>query len=152
MASAGAVRSTLIDMMRYLDFELGRVVAEREITVFDHALTRPWMVTKNYPRVQQARPVWCDVTCVEDNQHVLIGKKSFLLSADGYLMPIQRTSPTGLVIFQTIAKITVVFARYLLELPGRDEHGGSERTKLAVLTAYILPSHLSVGTQVLLVK
>jgi hypothetical protein len=51
------------------------------------------MVTKNYPRVQQARPVWRDVTCVEDNQHVLIGKESFLLSADGYWMPMKTDRP-----------------------------------------------------------
>ena len=61
-----------------------------DITVIDHALTRPWSATKNYRRAQQARVVWRDNACVEENQHVRIGKESYMLSADGLLMPVKK--------------------------------------------------------------
>jgi hypothetical protein len=64
-----------------------------EITVIDHALTRPWTATKNYRRGQQARTVWRDNACVEENQHVRIGKESYMLSADGLLMPVKKDQP-----------------------------------------------------------
>src|SRR6202049_552908 len=61
-----------------------------EITTIDHALTRPWTVTKSYRRMQVARPVWREVVCAEGNQHVKIGNEAYLLSADGYLMPTKK--------------------------------------------------------------
>ncbi len=61
-----------------------------DITVIDHALMRPWSATKNYRRAQQARVVWRDNACVEENQHVRIGKESYMLSADGLLMPVKK--------------------------------------------------------------
>jgi hypothetical protein len=63
------------------------------ITVFDHALTRPWSTTKNYRRSQDARPVWRDAACVEENQHVRIGKETYMLSGDGRLMPVKKGQP-----------------------------------------------------------
>ena len=67
-----------------------RNILHDEITVIDHALTRPWSATKNYRRGQQARPVWPENSCVEENQHVRIGKESYMLSADGLLMPVKK--------------------------------------------------------------
>ena len=64
-----------------------------EITTFDHALTHPWTVTKSYRRNPDPRPVWREVVCAEDNQHVAIGKDSYFLSADGYLMPTRKDQP-----------------------------------------------------------
>ena len=61
-----------------------------DITVIDHALTHPWSATKNYRRGQQARPVWPENSCVEENQHVRIGRESYMLSADGLLMPVKK--------------------------------------------------------------
>jgi hypothetical protein len=63
------------------------------ITVIDHALTRPWSATKNYRRTQQAHIVWRDAACVEENQHVRIGEESYMLSADGKLMPVKKDQP-----------------------------------------------------------
>jgi hypothetical protein len=60
------------------------------ITVFDHALTRPWSTVKNYRRGQQARIEWRDAACVEENQHVRIGKESYMISGDGRLMPVKK--------------------------------------------------------------
>jgi hypothetical protein len=61
-----------------------------ELTTIDHALTRPWTVTKTYRRQQTARPAWREVICAEGNQHVKIGQEAYFLSADGYLMPTKR--------------------------------------------------------------
>jgi len=61
-----------------------------EITVIDHALTRPWTVTKGYRRAQQARPLWRESGCVEDNQHARIGSEHYMLSWDGLLMPAKK--------------------------------------------------------------
>jgi hypothetical protein len=64
-----------------------------EITTIDHALTRPWMVTKNYYRAQNSRPVWQEFVCAENNPWSKIGKDSYFLSADGYLMPTRKDQP-----------------------------------------------------------
>jgi hypothetical protein len=64
-------------------------VAHDEVTVIDHALTRPWTVTKNYRRSSQAHPDWTEEYC-EDNNHVSIGKDDYMLSADGLLMPAKK--------------------------------------------------------------
>jgi hypothetical protein len=64
-----------------------------EITVFDHALTRPWTVTKNYRRDPNPRPVWLEDICAEDNPWVEIGGENYMLSADGVLMPSRKDQP-----------------------------------------------------------
>jgi hypothetical protein len=64
-----------------------------DITVIDHALTHPWSATKNYRRRQEAHPYWPENSCVEGNQHVRIGEESYMLSADGFLMPVEKNQP-----------------------------------------------------------
>ena len=59
-----------------------------EITTIDHALTRPWTITKNYRR--DPGQIWFQWNCAEDNHHVLIGNEDYFLSADGLLMPGKR--------------------------------------------------------------
>ena len=59
-----------------------------EITTFDHALTHPWKIVKNYVRVQN--PIWFESICAEGNEHVRIGKENYMMSADGYLMPAKK--------------------------------------------------------------
>jgi hypothetical protein len=61
-----------------------------EITVVDHALTRPWTVLKGYRRNPDPRPVWHETECNENNEWVLIGKEGYMLSADGLLMPVKK--------------------------------------------------------------
>jgi hypothetical protein len=68
-------------------------VLHDEITVIDHALTRPWTVTKSYRREPDRHPVWREVVCAESNLHVRIGKDDFFLSADGHLMPARKDQP-----------------------------------------------------------
>jgi hypothetical protein len=70
-----------------------RDILHDEITVIDHAFTRPWTVMKDYRRSKEARPQWRDSVCVEENQHVRIGNDSYMLSADGLLMPAKKDQP-----------------------------------------------------------
>jgi hypothetical protein len=63
-------------------------ILRNEITVIDHALSRPWTVTKNYHRVPGGR-MYEDL-CNESNNHVQIGKENYFMSADGYLMPAKK--------------------------------------------------------------
>jgi hypothetical protein len=62
-----------------------------EVTTIDHALTRPWTVTRNYRR--QRNPVWVEHICVESNQYVFIGKETYLVGGDGLLMPLRKDQP-----------------------------------------------------------
>jgi hypothetical protein len=61
-----------------------------EITVIDHALTRPWTVDKKYVRDADPRPDWPESICPEYNAQVFIGKENYYLSAEGYLMPAKK--------------------------------------------------------------
>jgi hypothetical protein len=61
-----------------------------EVTVIDHALTRPWSVLKSYRRQPDPQPMWIEDVCGEGNNHVQIGNESYMLSGDGYLMPTKK--------------------------------------------------------------
>ncbi len=61
-----------------------------EITTIDHALTRPWTVTKSYRRDPNPRPVWREWICGENNNHIVVGKEDYFVSADGFLMPVRK--------------------------------------------------------------
>ncbi len=63
------------------------------ITVFDHALTRPWTVDKTFRRNPNPYPNWSRVTCTETTQHIVVGKEAYMLSADGMLMPAKKDQP-----------------------------------------------------------
>ena len=75
---------------RFFSDQADRDVLHDEITVIDHAFTRPWTVMKDYRRAKEARPAWRDSACAEENQHVRIGDDSYMLSADGLLMPAKK--------------------------------------------------------------
>src|SRR5713226_5621409 len=64
-----------------------------QITVLDHALTRPWTITKKYLRNAEKHPVWRETVCAENNHHVVIGTENYFLSAEGYLMPAKKDQP-----------------------------------------------------------
>ena len=61
-----------------------------EITVIDHALTRPWTVDKRYLRSANPRPTWLEYVCNENNAQISVGKDNYYLSADGFLMPARK--------------------------------------------------------------
>jgi hypothetical protein len=60
------------------------------ITVFDRALTRPWTVDKTYRRSKEKYPNWSRFSCLEGTGYVTIGKEFYLMSWDGYLMPLKK--------------------------------------------------------------
>jgi len=61
-----------------------------EITVFDHALTRPWSVDKTYRRNPNPYPNWSRISCAEGTNYVVIGADVYFLSGDGFLMPTKK--------------------------------------------------------------
>jgi hypothetical protein len=61
-----------------------------EVTVIDHALTRPWSVDRRYTHNADLSAQWPEVFCVESNVNVVIGKENYVKSADGYLMPTKK--------------------------------------------------------------
>jgi hypothetical protein len=62
-----------------------------EITTIDHALTRPWTVTRSYKR--DRHPIWVEDICTESNQYVFINNHTYLIRIDGFLMPIEKNEP-----------------------------------------------------------
>jgi hypothetical protein len=66
-------------------------VLRNEITVIDHAYTRPYTIVRNYPRYMNPGPTgWPEEVCAEAQEWVTIGKDDYFLSSDGYLMPTKK--------------------------------------------------------------
>jgi hypothetical protein len=80
---------TVIHERIYLD-KADPGVLHDDITVEDHALTRPFTASKKYARAKEARPAWLEASCADGNHHVLIGKENYFISGDGYLMPVKK--------------------------------------------------------------
>ena len=66
-------------------------VLHDEITVIDHALTRPWTVTRDHRRAK--KPNWTETVCTEENHQVKIGKEYYYIGAGGDLMPTRKDQP-----------------------------------------------------------
>jgi hypothetical protein len=64
-----------------------------EITVIDHALTRPWTVDKRYIRRPNPHPEWVETYCTEGTALVFIGSEAYYVSGDGRLMPTKKDQP-----------------------------------------------------------
>src|SRR5262249_11516326 len=64
-----------------------------EITVLDHALTRPWTVDKRYVRNADPRAQWPEFICNEYNGQIMIGGENYYLSGEGHLMPTRKDQP-----------------------------------------------------------
>jgi hypothetical protein len=65
-------------------------VIHNEVTVFDHALTHPWTVTKHYRRSPIPQPWWVEDNCMENNSHIRIQGEPYFLSAEGMIMPAKK--------------------------------------------------------------
>jgi hypothetical protein len=61
------------------------------MTTLDNALTRPWTVDKTY-RLSSTKH-WMQNICSVGNNHVVIGKEAYYLSAEGLLMPAKKDQP-----------------------------------------------------------
>jgi hypothetical protein len=74
-----------------------------EITIIDHAFTRPWTVDKHYRRDRNV--LWYEDNCNENNHHIVIGKENYFVGGDGYLMPARKDqAPPDLRYFKQIRK------------------------------------------------
>jgi hypothetical protein len=58
-----------------------------EITVTDHALARPWTVTKNYRRTLDPQADWPEYVCNERIPLLRVGDDYYKIGQDGALMP-----------------------------------------------------------------
>ena len=84
---------TIVKERIYLDKSDPNLL-HNEITTIDNALTRPWVVTKEYRRTQTNQPIWWkESVCAENNVHVTIGNEVYYLSGDGLLMPSKKGQP-----------------------------------------------------------
>jgi hypothetical protein len=61
-----------------------------QITVIDHALTRPYTKLQVATRNPSPRPAWHMDVCSLDNSWVKIGDEPYYISADGKLMPSKK--------------------------------------------------------------
>jgi len=78
---------TVVEERIYLDRGDADVL-HADIKVTDHALTRPWSVARKYQR--EHSPHWSEYICNEGNQQLLLGKENYMVSADGFLMPVKK--------------------------------------------------------------
>jgi hypothetical protein len=62
-----------------------------DMTVSDHALTRPWSVRRSYRR--ERHPVWLETICGEVEPQVKIGAEDYFVTYDGQLMPTRKDQP-----------------------------------------------------------
>jgi hypothetical protein len=81
---------TVVKEKIYLD-KADPDILRNEITTYDHALTRPWTVSRFYRR--EHNPVYQEYNCTEDNRWVAIGGELYLADGERYLMPIQKNQP-----------------------------------------------------------
>jgi hypothetical protein len=63
------------------------------ITVFDHALSRPWTVDKTFRRNPDPRPDWPDEYCHVNNNRIVLGGEDYRMDAEGILMPTRKDQP-----------------------------------------------------------
>jgi hypothetical protein len=84
---------TIVKERYYID-KTNPDILHNDVTVIDHALTRPWTVNKTYGRQpNKETPFWRENNCAEKNQHVKLGDQNYMLSADGLLMPARKDQP-----------------------------------------------------------
>jgi hypothetical protein len=95
---------TVIKERIYLD-KADRNTLYDQITVLDHAMTRPYIKLQKATRNKNPRPVWHSDVCSEDNTWVKIGNEPYYLSADGKLMPSKKDqAPPDLKYFKQTQK------------------------------------------------
>jgi hypothetical protein len=88
----------------YLD-KADRNALYDQITVLDHALTRPYVKLQKATRNPNPRPAWHSDVCSEDNTWVKIQDEPYYLSADGKLMPSKKNqAPPDLSYFKQTQK------------------------------------------------
>jgi len=85
-----ADNQTIVKERIFLD-QANRNLLHDQVTTIDHAYTRPWTITRSYNR--DPDPVWAENNCGADNHYVSLGRETYFISADGYLMPTKKDQP-----------------------------------------------------------
>ena len=95
---------SVINERIYLD-KTDRNLLHDEMTVADHALTRPWTVIKSYRRNLDPLADWPEYICNEQIPFIHIGDETYRVSQDGYLMPARsQQQPPDLRYFNQMKK------------------------------------------------
>ncbi len=79
---------TIVKERIFLD-QANLKLLHNQITVIDHAYSRPWTVMRDYARL--ANPIWVENNCASGNHYVLIRNETYFISGDGFLMPTKKT-------------------------------------------------------------
>jgi hypothetical protein len=100
-----ADNQSIIKERIYLD-KANPEILHDEITLIDHAYTRPWTVLKSYPRYKNPGPVgWPEEVCAEAQTWISLGNEDYYLSSDGFLMPTKKDqAPPDLRYFKSSGK------------------------------------------------
>jgi hypothetical protein len=84
---------TILEERFYLD-KADRNTLWDDITVLDHALTRPWGKLQKLIRKHDPQPKWLAETCPEDSVWRKIGNETYVVNtANGKLMPAYKDQP-----------------------------------------------------------
>ena len=67
------------------------IVLHDQITTIDHAYSRPWTVTRGLQ--SRGQPHWVETNCDAENHYLMLGKETYFISVDGYLMPTKKNQP-----------------------------------------------------------
>lgn len=62
-----------------------------EVTLIDHAFTRPSTVTRKFKR--EPKVAWTEYFCGENNNLINVGEHSYYINWDGNLMPREKDEP-----------------------------------------------------------
>jgi hypothetical protein len=93
---------TIVAERIFLDPANGDLLHD-QVTVIDHAYTRPWTVMRDYVRLRD--PHWVENNCASGNHYAVIDHESYFISFDGYLMPTKKDQrPPDLRNFERNAK------------------------------------------------
>jgi hypothetical protein len=87
-----ADNQTVIKERVYFDKTDPKVLHD-ELTLTDHALTRPWNALKSYRRNADEHPIWREENCPGVTLLTKIGTEIYSKSADGKLLPTRRDQP-----------------------------------------------------------
>ena len=64
-----------------------------EMTLIDHALTRPWSTLKTYARSREKYPIWREENCPGITRLTKIGNETYFKGAGDTLMPTRQDQP-----------------------------------------------------------
>jgi hypothetical protein len=82
-----ADNETVVKEKIYIDKDNPDIL-RNDITTYDHALTKPWTVSRLYRR--EHNPIYKEYPCTEDYRSVTIGGELYMADGEGHLMSIQK--------------------------------------------------------------